>query len=341
MFLRKFAHLTRLMRPADDDTSTGGGAVDRGDSFTPTLDDDEVLDAPAPKVDKAPKADKATQVEGLAELDGEAGGEDAATETDPAADDAPKRKGEPRIPLSRHEKILEKERERRQAVEAQLAQFQKGKEVANVNEELTKVEDQILALEDKLAEAQGDGDIDKSKALMRQIRQLDRQLADARADMRAAEVEARAIEQARYDVVLERIESTYNVLDPEHADYDKELVQDVVDLKHTYQRRGMTPAQALQKAVKKLVGAETRSQEQATEVTPRVSAEDVAAQRKRAAVEKTASAAQRTPPNTGKVGADSDRAGGSLRAEDVIKLGQDEFAKLDEAELKRLRGDTI
>lgn len=341
MFQRKFAHLNRLQRPAgEDDLSTGGGAVDRGDNFTPTVDDDDLDTKPA-KATKAPKAAPTSADPDVTDPD--AADPDAA---DPDAADAgedgkPKRKSEPRIPLSRHEKILEKERERREALEAQLAQFQKGSEVAKTNRELTEVENKLLDLEDKHTEALADGDVDKAKALMRQIRALDRELADARADARAAEAEARAVEQARYDIVLERIESSFPQLNPDHDDYDKDLEQDVVDLKVTYQRRGMTPAQALQKAVKKLLGAETRQQEQATEVAPRVDAAAVAAQRKKQAVEKTADAVRRTPPATSRVGKDSDAAGGSLRAEDVLKMSQDDFMKLDEAELKRLRGDEI
>ena len=340
MFLRKFAHLTRLQRPADDDLSTGGGAVDRGDSFTPTVDDDEPK-KPAGKAPAAAQNDDTGSDQGDA-ADPDAADPDAA---DPdAADDGegkPKRKSDARIPLSRHEKILQKERERREAAEAQLAQFQKGKEVVKANEQLTEAENKLLELEDKHTEALADGDVDKAKALMRQIRTMDRQLAEARADARAAEAEARAVERARYDIVLERIESTYPQLNEDHDDYDKDLAQDVIDLSATYQRRGLTPAQALQKAVKKLVGAENSKQEQATEVTPRVDAAAVAAQRKKDAVAKTVDAAKRTPPNTSRVGKDSDSAGGSLRAEDVLKMSQDDFMKLDDAELKRLRGDEI
>ena len=338
MFLRKFAHLTRLQRPADDDLSTGGGAVDRGDSFTPTVDDDE-LKKPAGKAPAAAQDDDT----GSGAADPDAADPDAA-DPDAAGDDGEgksKRKSDARIPLSRHEKILQKERERREAAEAQLAQFQKGKEVVKANEQLTEAENKLLELEDKHTEALADGDVDKAKALMRQIRAMDRQLAEARAEARAAEAEARAVERARYDIVLERIESTYPQLNEDHDDYDKDLAQDVIDLSATYQRRGLTPAQALQKAVKKLVGAENSKQEQATEVTPRVDAAAVAAQRKKDAVAKTVDAAKRTPPNTSRVGKDSDSAGGSLRAEDVLKMSQDDFMKLDEAELKRLRGDEV
>lgn len=337
MFIRKFAHLMRLQRPADDDLSTGGGAVDRGDTFVPTPDDDEPKKA-------APSKPEAAQDD----LDPPAGDDTPAGNDDETGGDAgeggedkPKRKSEARIPLSRHEKILQKERERREAAEAQLAQFQKGREAIKANEQLTEVENKLLELEDKHTEALADGDVDKAKALMRQIRAMDRELAESRAEARAAEIEARAIEQARYDLALERIEQSFPQLNEDHEDYDKDLAQDVVDLKITYQRRGMTPAQALQKAVKKLVDVETRQQEHATEVTPRVDAAAVAAQRKKAAVEKAADAMKRTPPPTARVGKDSDAAGGSLRAEDVIKMNQDDFAKLDEAELKRLRGDAI
>lgn len=75
----------------------------------------------------------------------------------------------------------------------------------------------------------------------------------------------------RYSTALERIEESFPQLNEDSDSYDADLAQDVVDLKATYERRGMTPTQALQKAVKKLVDVDTGDQKSATEVTPRVS----------------------------------------------------------------------
>lgn len=329
----------RYMAPADAGDgggAGGGGTADRGDGFVP--DDkgpaDTTDDAAGTKEGGKTVADDAADDadDGEGEDDGEEG------ETD---EPKGKKKGTPRIPLNRHEAILNKEREKRQEIERQLAQFQKGQQVAVTNEELTKLEDKIIGLERDYNVAMADGETEKATKLMREIRMLDRQVVETRSEMRTAVAEARAVEQVRYSTALERIEESFPQLNEDSDAYDSDLAQDVVDLKATYERRGMTPTQALQKAVKKLVDVDTGDQKSATEVTPRVTAEQLAAQRKKDAVAKTAAAAKRTPPNTGKVGQDSDSAGGSLRAEDVVKMSQDDFNRLDEKELKRLRGDDI
>jgi hypothetical protein len=333
----------RFMKPADDGEGggAGGGAVDRGDGFiTSEKSPKDVVNDASGDSDDADVDDKGAAKGGKAEKDDESD-DDGDDDGEEGEGDEPKgkKKGAPRIPLSRHEAILNKEREKRQEMERQLAQFQKGQQVAVTNEELTKLEDKIIGLERDYNVAMADGETEKATQLMRQIRVLDRQVTETRSEMRTAVAEARAVEQVRYSTALERIEESFPQLNEDAEDYDPELAQDVVDLKATYERRGMTPTQALQKAVKKLVDVDTGAQKSATEVAPRVTADQVAAQRKKDAVAKTAGAAKRTPPSTGKVGQDSDRNGGSLRGEDVIKMSQDDFARLDDTELKRLRGD--
>ena len=334
----------RFMRPADDEGSTGGGAIDRGDDFTPTDDD---LDTDAQGVGKPGTDDKGEQ--GLrtgGDEDGEEDDEegDEKGEKDEAKDekgDKPNTKSKARIPLSRHEQILAKERERRAELEQQLAQYQRGSEVAKVNTDITAAETKVIELEKKYHAALGDGDIDEAAKLMREIRTLDAEISDLKADMKTAAAEARAVERVRYSVALERIEEAYPELNQDHEDYNPDLTQDVVDLKATYERRGLTPTAALQKAVKRLMGTEGRDQKVATEVTPRVKAEDVAKARKREAVGKAVDASKRQPPTSREVGLNSDVLGGGLNAKDVMRMGHDDFVKLSDDALAKLRGDEL
>lgn len=335
----------RFMRPADDADIGGatGGAVDRGDDFLPT--DDDAVDTSATDKD-LPKTSKeaADSLRDAADADDDGEGEGEGEEGEDKAkakDDKDKPKSPKRIPLERHEQILAKERERRQELEQQLQQFQNGREVAAVNADLTKLENNVVELEKKYHAALGDGDVDEAAKLMRQIRTLDGQIADAKADMRAAVAEARAVERVRYSTALERIEEAYPQLNQDHEDFDKDLAQDVIDLKATYEGRGLTPTAALQKAVKRLLDVESRTQEKAVTVAPRVDAEQVAAQRKKEAAKKTADAVGKQPPALTKAGLNSDALGGGLNAKDVIRLSQDEFAKLPDTALAKLRGDEL
>lgn len=319
--------LSRYMAPAGDDGSdTGGtGTIDRGDDFAPTDDDDA---APA----KAPAA---------ADTD-----PDADPEADPDADheqteEKAEKKREQRIPLSRHKDLLEKERAKRADLERQLAQFQRGTEVAALNQDITKAEENVLAMEKEYNSLLGEGELDKAAALMAKIRKAERSIVEAQNDLKIAAAEARAVERTRYNVALERIEAAYPQLNEDHDDFDAGLMEDVIDLKSAYERKGLTPTAAMQKAVEKLVGKSTRKQEAALDTTPRVSDKDVAAERKKEAVKKTLDAVGKTPPSTTKVGMDSDKAGGALTAKDVMKLSQEDFSKLPDDVLARMRGDEV
>jgi hypothetical protein len=322
----------RFMRPADDEGSTGGGATDYGNDFTPT---DDAGAEPSPLREAAePTAEE------KALITGEDGGEGEGEGEGEEGEDKPKGKGG-RIPLSRHEKILAKERERRQELEQQLTQFQRGNEVAKVNTDITAAESKVIELEKKYHAALGDGDIDEAQKLMREIRVLDRDISDLKADMKSAAAESRAVERVRYSVALERVEEAYPELNQDHEDYNPELTQDVVDLKATYEGRGLTPTAALQKAVKRLMGTEGRDQRVATEVTPRVNASEVAAARKKDAVGKVLDATKRQPPGSRNVGLNSDALGGGLNAKDVMRMGHDDFVKLSDDALSKMRGDEV
>ena len=138
MILNKFF---RLYAPEPGDT----GSVDRGDNLP---EDNVVTDVEDVKDD--PKVKELKE-----EIDAEA---------EEAKDEEPKAKKDSRIPLSRHKEILEKEREQRASLERQLAQYQNGQQVANVNEEITALENNVLKLEKEYANLLTDGEIDKACA---------------------------------------------------------------------------------------------------------------------------------------------------------------------------------
>jgi hypothetical protein len=340
-FQRTFS--VRICRPADGEGGDLGGdthipeGADRGDNFVPTDDKPEVKPSNTPPEVKATTEAKPD-----------------AKDTPPKPDEKPgdkpaegdKKKGV--IPLDRHEAVLARERQQREALEAQLRQFQGGKKVAETNEGIAKLETKLSGLDAEYAKAVADGDTKKAATLMQDIRRLDREISETRTEFRIEAARTQAVELARYETVVERIEEAYPQLDPESDQYDKALDQDVADLMETYQRRGLPPAKALQQAVERLVKPSTTQQEAATTVTPRVSDEDTAAaaeklskERKEGAVKATTDAARRTPPNTDKVGQNSDKMGGGLNPRDVINLPYDEFVKLDEKELAKLRGDEL
>lgn len=347
----------RLM-DADDDGSAGGAAVDRGDTLSagaPALDDTAKADVAAEAeriraeaAAAAAAAAKPGEVDPNAPLEGETA-EETAARVAAAGDD---KKGKAAmIPVERHKAMLDKAREERDSLAAQLAQQAKGREIVETNAEITKVETAITAKETEYNAALIAGEVEKAGKLMTEIRAMERGIGDLRADMRAQVAETRAVERVRYDTTVERLEAAYDQLNPEHESFDKAQVAEVMDLKAAYETRGMAPSAALQKAVKLIMGAETTKQKTAANTTARVSAEDAAAATAAAAAEakrteeatrKALDAAGKTPPSAAKVGVDSDKlGGGQVTADMVMKMDQGKFAKLDEDTLARLRGDAI
>ena len=335
----------RYMEPAGDadQGGAGGGTVDRGDNWTST--DDEVK-----KPDVKPDADT-TGATDTSLRDGGGGDESDVDPDNPdkgsdgKADKDDKAKADARIPLSRHKEILEAERGRREALEQQLSKFQQGQQVAATNDEITQLEDKLIAKEAEYNKALADGEIDSANKLMREIRAMDRDITDKRTSMNIQAAEARAVERVRYDTLVERMEEAYPQLNPEHEDFDKTKTAEVLELKAAYQATGYTPSQALQKAIKLVMPPKTKAQESAAETTPRVSAEDAAKAKAdaRAAEQrkKNADVAGKQPPATTKVGQDHDKLGGQISAKDVLKMSQDDFMKLDEKTLAAMRGDEL
>lgn len=326
--------LSRYQKQADDDGSDlPGGDADYGDDFTPT--DDGAEDAPAAKDDAG---DEST----TADEDLRAAAEELEEGTEEAKKTGTPKSGKGKfIPLDRHEKLLKKERARREELEAQLSQSRAGQQMAQVNEDLSRVEDELVAMEAKYNDLLAEGDTQTAAQLMTHIRRKNAELNSITAAQRDAEVMARAVEKVRFDEALDRIEEAYPGLDPDSDEYDEDTYQDVYDLMMAGRQRGLGAIKALQRAVARVMGAETTTQKRATTATPRVDENDVASRRRGEAVRRNLDAARRTPPATHRISANNDAAGGALTAKAVMNMSEDDFEKLSDKDLARLRGDVL
>ena len=326
--------LKRYQKQADDDGSDlPGGDADYGDDFTPT--DDGAEDVPAAKDDAG---DEPT----AADEDLRAAAEELEEGTEEAKKTGTPKSGKGKfIPLDRHEKLLKKERARREELEAQLSQSRAGQQMAQANEDLSRVEDELVAMEAKYNDLLAEGDTQTAAQLMTQIRRKNAELNSITAAHRDAEVMARAVEKVRFDEALDRIEEAYPELDPNSDEYDEDTYQDVYDLMMAGRQRGLSATKALQRAVARVMGAETTAQKRATTATPRVDENDVASRRRGEAVRRNLDAARRTPPATHRISANNDAAGGALTAKAVMNMSEDDFEKLSDKDLARLRGDVL
>lgn len=332
----------RLFRPADDGDAGGGGGgtADRGDDFAPTPDEPKVAEPVEVKpADDAAKGEGAT----LRDPDPDADA-DADADADPKAAKGAK---ETRIPLKRHQAVLDRERAQRADLERQLAQYQNGAKVADVNAALTATEDSVASMEKEYSSLLADGKLEAATAKMAEIRRTERSIITQQSALDLAAVEARAVETVRYNTTLERVEDAYPALNPDGQDYDKDVMAEVVDLKMSFQARGYTPSVALQRAVKYVMGEPTTTrQAAATTATARVDKAAVEKEvavgaRKAGQVAKNIDAALKTPPSTAKIGIDSDKIGGGVNAKNVMNMSYKDFSKLDDATLSAMRGDEL
>lgn len=326
----KFLNL-RLHSPDLDAGGTGADAIARGDILPEDLPAEDISQDPDVK-----------------ELEGELGEGGEKEGEVPDADDSAKaeKPKDSRIPASRHKEILEKERAKTAALAAELAELKQRRNqsdtAANATVELSTLESEVERMETEYATLLSDGETKQAVAVMAKIRQAERHMAEVKSDLKIQAATLQAVENNRYETALNRIEAAYPQLNPDHEDYDAQVEARVARLSRANQGDGMTPTAALQDAVEVVLGSLTAAQERATSVTPRVSPKDVAAERKAAAVAKTVKAVTSTPPLSGKLGAPSDTLGGGrLDASQVVKLSQAAFAKLGEADLALLRGDTL
>lgn len=326
--------LNRYQKQADDDGSDlPGGDADYGDDFTPT--DDGAEDVPAAK-------DDADDEPAAADEDLRAAAEELEEGTEEAKKTGTPKSGKGKfIPLDRHEKLLKKERARREELEAQLSQSRAGQQMAQANEDLSRVEDELVTMEARYNDLLAEGDTQAAAQLMTQIRRKNAELNSITAAQRDAEVMARAVEKVRFDEALDRIEEAYPELDPDSDEYDEDTYQDVYDLMMAGRQRGLSATKALQRAVARVMGAETTAQKRATTATPRVDENDVASRRRGEAVRRNLDAARRTPPATHRISANNDAAGGALTAKAVMNMSEDDFEKLSDKDLARLRGDVL
>ena len=179
-----------------------------------------------------------------------------------------------------------------------------------------------------------DGELDKASEIDDKIIEVQDAIADRRAELRATNAKESAKAETQYDNVVDKMEAMYPQINPESGDYDEEAVAEVRALMRGYQSEmKLSAAKALEKAAKRIFGEVDKKSAEAVE--------DAGLRRKAEAVQRNVAASQKQPPSTKDVGLDHDKKGGGMDAKTVMKLGYNEFNKLSEDVLSKLRGDEL
>lgn len=251
---------------------------------------------------------------------------------------------EARIPKSRFDEAVGKEREAREAAErrAQEAERRLAEATKKGDEaqELQRIEGEVEALEVKYQELLLDGNTAEAANVMKQIRLAERQIATAEAEARAKATTAQVIEVDRLQAVVARLESDYPEFNPDSENYDEDLVSLVLAKQRSLIQDGMSPSQALTKAGKDVATRFLATQKEAAKAEEAKGLAAAAKQgdRQKEAVAKAIEVQKTQPASTKEVGIDSDKLG-AKELPDITKLTADEFDALPEATKARLMGN--
>ena len=336
LYHKLFGHICR--KPLEDGEGGMGGAADRGDTFAPTDDvgekadsqestDDDLKTALGKDGDDADDSDK---------------GEQARDEKGKFVK-KDKSEDEPRIPKSRYDEQIRKEREARELAERKLAEIEQQRQQVARGADITKLEEQVRELRTQERKALISGDDEKAAQLSEQADRLNRQIAiEQTRDMTAAAKE-QAREEIRMELTIERIETEYPQLDEKSEEFDQELTDDVLDKQRGYmERERLSPSQALLKAVKYVMSRTKPVTEEKQETEKGgLSRADKGTDRKEAAVAKNLDAANRQPASTKKAGADSDKHGQTAPTPEAEQLTYEEFSALPDSTKAKMRGDFV
>lgn len=300
--------------------------VDRGDTFTPTVDDSD---------DKLTPDTLGTTLED--ELAAKA---DAKTD-EPKGDDKPEARDDKGyvVPKARFDEAVKKERERREAAERQVSELQKQMQSVSRAADTVDLEKQLVELRKQDRRAIMDGDEDKSIALAAQIDRINRQIIIQESQSMSSQASEEARESIRVEMAIEKLEEAYPVLKEGSETFDQGLVDLVLAAQsQLIARDRMPPSQALIKATNDIM----------VRFQPAAKADDKpagglagakGADRTQAAKAKNVDAALRTPPDTRDVGIDTDKAG--MKGGQPILETVDDLKAIPAATLKRMRGDLV
>ena len=307
----------------------GEDNVDRGDDFTPTLDDVKD-DLPQDTLNSDTSVDNDVKDEV----------KDNATDEQRAEEKPRDDKGK-FIPKARFDEALRKERDKAEAAQREAAELQKQLQSVNKDAKVVDLEKQLDDLRDKQNEALLDGNKEQARELGRQADRINRQIMIAESQTLSTQAAEEARESIRVETAIERLEEIYPALKEDSETYDQDLVDLVLaKQQQLINRDKMSASQALTKAANDIM---TRMQP-AAKVDDEKPAGGLAGakgtkvtERATTGKQKAVDAALKTPPDTRDVGIDTDKAG--MKDGLPTPMSVDDLKAIPEATLKRMRGD--
>lgn len=303
------------------DDSIDLSKADRGDSVPDTP---PTTDEPAKEED----LDSKPEAKGD-ELDTEP--EAAKPETKPAEDSGKF------IPKQRYDEQVQREREQREAAERRAQQLEEQLQTQTTSQDLEAAKEKLREFIKQRNSFLADGELEKAAEIDEKIFDFQQRMADYQAEQKAMSAKELAKEEMRYDAVVAKLEVDFPQINPDHELYDASTVENIRAAMLGFQQSmNMRPSQALSRAVKLVLGDPAKPKEDTKD-----DSEAVALRRKQEAVERNAKIAGKQPASTADVGIDHDKVGGGLTAANVMQMSYEEFSKLPETALAKMRGDLM
>lgn len=241
---------------------------------------------------------------------------------------------EERIPKSRFDRALFNAQQREKQLMDRVTQLeaQVGKE--DPGKELTKLLDDKEKKTDQYEEFLLDGKKDDARRIRRELNALQDKIDDFKAQNAVHMARQSALESTRYEAALSHLEAQYPEMNPDSSKFDPDVEKEVLELMNGLIAKGKSAAEALKKAAKYVLGEPQKLDSKA--------AEEEAAKRRTAALKKKDEVNKKQPPNSDKVGADSDKMGkNDTKGLDILNMNQEQFARLTEEQKAELRGDSL
>lgn len=308
--------------------------VDRGDDLLPPdppakpEDDKASLDADAKNAE-----DKGS--EGADDKDGKDADPDAKADN---SDESKPAKGK-KTANERIQELIRRNKEREAELQRQIAELQKTTSLQKTTENLEQAETQLAELEEKYTQLVLDGSAKEASEVRKQMRQLERAISIAEARQEAAAAKDAVKAELLYDAAVDAIEEKYPQLNPDGEDFDEDLAQEVLELHTAFVGKGVAPATSIQRAVKYVMAERgLTSNDRGDEVDD---GKGAGIRRTLDTKNRNAAASKAQPPSASKVGADSDALGGGVDEGSILKMNQEDFAKLSEEALAKMRGDFV
>lgn len=239
------------------------------------------------------------------------------------------------IPRERFNEAVEKERKKAEVHAARAAELESQLQAQTASQDIVEAQKLVKELVKQRNSNLADGKLDEASEIDNKIFELQEAIAERKADAKVEQGRAQAVETMKYDAVVERLENDHPEINPDSDSYDEDAATELRALMRGYQTElRLTPSEALKRAAKRFFAVATPAKEEV-----KVSEEGV--RRKAEATARNVEAANKQPPAIKDVGLDHDKKGGGLDAKTVMNMKYDEFIKLGDDVLAKLRGDAM